>query len=144
MPSDRIQRQVDRLLDSAEQAFVDRDWALLAELASDALSLDPDSGDAQGFADAAHRNLGTPEETAVPSPAPPQPAAPSSFVGGRYEVREFLGEGAVAETALDTLEVATTLPVGDRALKRLLLDRLSSRPSCWANASGRVRWRQHE
>jgi len=36
MPSERIQRRIDALLDEAESAFASRDWARLQALASDA------------------------------------------------------------------------------------------------------------
>src|SRR5688572_7902558 len=96
MPSERAQRQIDRLLDEAEEAFAARDWQHVSRAAVDALSLDPDNTDARNFAEAARRNLG------APSGAPESPAVPvanlgaqqpSSFVAGRYAVRQFLGEG---------------------------------------------------
>lgn len=43
----------------------------------------------------------------TPQPAPPPPAIPTSFAGGRYQVKKFLGEGGkkkvylVHDTVLD-------------------------------------------
>ncbi len=98
MPSERIQRQVDRLLDEAEEALGRRDWSTVLERAVDALALDPENADARGFLDAAERALGgdgdRKQETRNTSPAPqPQSPLPSSFASGRYRVKSFLGEG---------------------------------------------------
>ena len=43
MVSERVQRQIDRLLDEAEQASENEDWATVANRAHWALDLDPDS-----------------------------------------------------------------------------------------------------
>ena len=40
MPSERIQRQIDRLLDEAEEAFLKEDWATVASRARAVLRLD--------------------------------------------------------------------------------------------------------
>jgi tetratricopeptide (TPR) repeat protein len=95
--SERIQRQIDRLLDAADQAFTARDWAALRDASSDVLSLDSENAEAKAFMAAAERNLSeglqapaaSPHGTLV-SPSAPQP---TSFANGRYEVRRFLGEG---------------------------------------------------
>ena len=57
MASERIQRQIDRLLDEAESAFAQRDWVALQEHARSVLDLDPDNSDASGFLAAAERAL---------------------------------------------------------------------------------------
>ena len=57
MPSERVQRQIDRLLDGAEDALTDRDWSRVRDLARDALALNPDNEDARTFLDAAERSL---------------------------------------------------------------------------------------
>ena len=59
MVSERIQRQIDRLLDDAEQSFIQRDWATLLDRAQDVLLLAPDSQDALAFQEAAQRALGS-------------------------------------------------------------------------------------
>ena len=109
MASERVQRQINRLLDEAEEAVTGRDWIRVRDCAQDVLALDPDNADAGAFAAAAERTLGgetlsaaVPDE--VPSPVPSQ-ALPTSFKEGRYMVKEFLGEGATKKVYLvhDTL-----------------------------------------
>ncbi len=95
MPSERIQRQIDRLLDEIEAAAASLDWSRVRELADGVLRLDPENEDAKAFLDAANRDTGvTPSPMLAPeverSQAPPLPA---SFAGGRYAVKSFLGEG---------------------------------------------------
>ncbi|MBI2886001.1 MAG: serine/threonine protein kinase, partial [Chloroflexi bacterium] len=113
MPSERIQRQIDRFLDEADQAMAQSDWARVGDRADNVLALDPENADAQAYLAAAQRRLGeaTPPplptaETArdaekqqatssAPSALSPQSSAPSpqSFAAGRYQVVRFLGEG---------------------------------------------------
>ena len=95
MTSDRIQRQIDRLLDEADRAFSTRDWAALQDAANDVLSLDGANAEAKTYLAAAQRNLAS--ETTPASPAPASSAVaspqPTSFANGRYTVKRFLGEG---------------------------------------------------
>jgi class 3 adenylate cyclase len=100
MPSERIQRQINRLLDEAEAAVARLDWDAVRAQADAVLALDPENADARTFLDAAVRaGAGA---TAFPSdirppasePAAAPPSMPSSFAAGRYVVRAFLGEGA--------------------------------------------------
>ncbi len=102
MVSERIQRQIDRLLDEAEQSFIQRDWATLLDRAQDVLLLAPDSQDALAFQEAAQRALGSissnlTDQEAQPVVAelktPPEVDQPASFADGRYQVKRFLGEG---------------------------------------------------
>ncbi|MDP6605706.1 MAG: hypothetical protein QF664_05555 [Dehalococcoidia bacterium] len=107
MPGERIQRRIDGLLDQAEAAADAEDWALAARRAREALTLDADNANAQmllasaqamdqasgSTPPAATRSEPSPSDRATAQPAMPQPAMPSAFAGGRYEVREFLGEG---------------------------------------------------
>src|SRR6266508_6062418 len=58
MASDRIQRQIDRLLDEAEGAVAGRDWAAVRGLAGHVLTLDPENAEARAFLAAAERGLG--------------------------------------------------------------------------------------
>ena len=95
MASERVQRQVDRLLDEAEEAVVRHQWDIVRARAESVLAFDPDNADAAAFVTAADRAKTT---TAPPPPsAIEQPTAaaaqPSSFANGRYQVKEFLGEG---------------------------------------------------
>ena len=57
MPSERIQRQIDALLDEAEAAIKLSDWVLVRDRAQNALALDPENGDAQGYLNASERAL---------------------------------------------------------------------------------------
>ncbi len=98
MPSERIQRQIDRLLDEAEAALGRREWPRVLELSQDALALDPENADARSFLDAAGRAgagaaPATPSQPASLTPDVPAVALPASFAAGRYAVRRFLGEG---------------------------------------------------
>jgi class 3 adenylate cyclase/Cdc6-like AAA superfamily ATPase len=97
LPSERIQRQIDRLLDETEAALVEHDWARVRTLAGDVLRLDPDNADARAFLAAAERDGGGGESASPSQPAATEaPSArplPKSFAGGRYDVRRFLGEG---------------------------------------------------
>jgi len=94
MPSVRIQRQIERLLDEAEAAVVERNWELVRERVVHILELDPDNVDAQAFAAAADRGIGN-ESKSPPlvSSASSRSVVPTSFGGGRYVVKRFLGEG---------------------------------------------------
>lgn len=100
MVSDRIQRQIDRLLDQAEEAVIEHQWDVVRARAQSVLAFDPDNHDAQAFIDASGRALNEhpdshvrPGETpSVPIEAAPQ-TIPTSFADGRYKVKRFLGEG---------------------------------------------------
>ena len=98
MVSDRIQRQIDRLLDQAEEAVESHQWDVVRARAGSVLALDPGNSDAVTFSAAAERSLGdSVSELDVPGSAVPTtsttPPAPPSFASGRYQVQEFLGEG---------------------------------------------------
>ena len=97
MASDRVQRQIDRLLDEAEAAITVSDWATVGDRARNVLRLDPENSDALSYLAAAERDTGS-SQPAQASPALPKISAPiakqpTSFAGGRYQVRRFLGEG---------------------------------------------------
>ena len=94
MLSVRIQRQIERLLDEAEAAVVARNWELVRERVLHVLELDPDNSDAQAFAAAADRGLANESGSTLVSPtASSRSVEPTSFGGGRYVVKKFLGEG---------------------------------------------------
>ena len=59
MASDRVQRQVERLLDEAEEAINNDDWASVSSRARAVLAIDPDNKDGQSYLAAAERALGT-------------------------------------------------------------------------------------
>ena len=102
MATERIQRRIDRLLDQVEEAAAQEDWEAVRRLSRQVLALDPDDADAPAFSAAPERSLGeSPAEPVVPSapirttPTPSTVSAvvPTSFANGRYQVKEFLGEG---------------------------------------------------
>ena len=100
MPSERVQRRIDKLLDEAEAAADVNDWPTMLARAESVLDVDADNEDATGFVAIARRNLGADtgpaagQEPAGPVAEEPAPALPSAFVSGRYEVQALLGEGA--------------------------------------------------
>jgi len=83
MPSERIQRQIDRLLDEAEEALSAGDWPLGQTLLRRVLARDPESSDANALLEVAERGL-TQVSSAGASPRPPgyRGGAPSRRVGG--------------------------------------------------------------
>ena len=116
MASDRIQRQIERLLDEAEEAITNEDWALVASRARAVLRLNPESSDALSYLAAAERDAETSQSQSEGpgSSAVPLHDQPASFANGRYEVKRFLGEGGKKKVYLaqDTLldrEVAFAL-----------------------------------
>jgi hypothetical protein len=76
MPSERTLRQIDRLLDEAEQAVEQRNWTLLRQHAQDVLLLDADNEDAQNFLAAAERALSASTPGAASAPATAEPHTP--------------------------------------------------------------------
>lgn len=97
MPTERIQRQVDLLLDEAGTAMSRREWDEVVEKARAALVMDPENEDAPVLLRAAEVNLGGSTASGAGSAAAavvePATSLPTSFVAGRYDVRRFLGEG---------------------------------------------------
>ncbi len=108
MASERLQRQIERLLDEAEEAISRFDWDALLQRSQAVLAMDPENRDALAFLATAERALATsgpastrPSPTSpqpASAPAPSQPTSPSAelrtrFASGRYQVRRFLGEG---------------------------------------------------
>jgi len=101
MPSERIQRRIDRLLDTAEEVADGKDWPAAAEAAREALSLDAQNDDAKALLAAAESMLAGASQlpasanravAAARFEAPVTPL-PTSFASGRYQVKRFLGEG---------------------------------------------------
>ena len=52
MPSERIQRRIEKLLDEADEAYAQQDWELVETTASSALGLDPENEDALAILEA--------------------------------------------------------------------------------------------
>lgn len=58
MTSERVQRQVERLLDEAEAAFDREDWEAVRSFVRRVLTLDPGNPDAAAYLGAAERATG--------------------------------------------------------------------------------------
>ncbi len=121
MPSERIQRRIDSLLDEADEAAAENNWATVSARAQAALTFDPDNGDALEYLAAAERGLqersggdGPSKPATTAPPTTTAPPHPERFAGDRYEVLRHLGDGGtkrvflVRDTRLDR-EVALAL-----------------------------------
>jgi hypothetical protein len=93
VPSGRVQRQIDRLLDEAEAAMAGLDWDTVQRRSQAALALDEQNEDARSYLAAADKAVGRAAPTGDSAPAAPSKPLPSSFASGRYAVRSLLGEG---------------------------------------------------
>ena len=101
MASDRRILRIERLLDEAEEAVARYDWEAVREAAQAVLAFDPDNSDATDLLTGAERALNAPLPTSsVPPPTSvaslatgPASDQPRSFANGRYQVKQFLGEG---------------------------------------------------
>jgi serine/threonine protein kinase len=101
MVSDRRRLGIERLLDEAEDAVTRYDWQAVREAAQAVLAFDPENSDALDLLTGAERAL----SVSAPTPASPNPTSvsssatsptsdqPRSFANGRYQVKQFLGEG---------------------------------------------------
>ena len=116
MVSERLQRQIDRLLDEADQAMGQRRWDLVRQHCQDVLDLDPDNADARAYLAAMERKQSSagdlsPDPSAEqggeskPATMPETKPLPALFANGRYQVKRFLGEGGKKKVYLahDTL-----------------------------------------
>ena len=72
MPTERIQRRIDGLLDEAEEAANHKDWPSVRMLATEVLGLDAANEDAPALLSAAERvsalDVGTPGPSNLPLP----------------------------------------------------------------------------
>jgi hypothetical protein len=113
MPSERVQRRIDELLDQAELAIRELDWSRVRETSLSILAADAENEDAATFLAMADPHVlpseagtgrGAAEDGSAPLPQVlpdghlPQggeegSALTESFTGGRYQVSRFLGEG---------------------------------------------------
>ncbi len=138
MASERILRQVDRLLDEAEESVSRLDWSVVRERARAVLGLEPGNTDAVAYLEAAERELGDSEGALANRPlarmtSHPEPDKkdPASFANGRYEVQKFLGQGGkkrvyLAQDTLFDREAAFALikaggPYSRRGLNRIFV-----------------------
>ena len=121
MATERLRRRIENLLDEAEAAISQHDWEMVRGHAQSVLALDPDNPDGIALIEAAERAAGASDGPIAYTPAPvpasvPTPVLtqPTSFANGRYQVKDFLGEGGKKKVYLahDTLldrEVAFAL-----------------------------------
>ena len=91
MASDRIQRQIDRLLDEADEAAAQQDWETVRARAQHVLTFDPENREGQAFLSAARRALeGTPPTVGLttsveqPAAAVDETQAQDSLAGGVF------------------------------------------------------------
>ncbi len=98
MPSERVRRRIDRLLDRIDAAESEQLWDQVRTLSLDVLDVDAENDEASAHLRAAERRLdsdGFEESSAATATtgalAPSD--TPSSFDNGRYEVKSLLGEG---------------------------------------------------
>ncbi|MGI8550041.1 MAG: AAA family ATPase [Dehalococcoidia bacterium] len=82
MPSERVQRRIERLLDTAEQAMDQSDWARARASVQEVLSLDPNNVDARTYLTAADGML---QETTVSAVSTAPDGNVSAAPGGRTE-----------------------------------------------------------
>ena len=105
MTSERVQRQIDRLLDQAEEAMALRQWADLRATCEVVLNLDPENSDAVRYLELANNSLGTddvsdssdihePSPDRSPEPevgtSPPPPNAPRNAESAWQRLEKFL------------------------------------------------------
>ena len=96
MPSERIQRQIDRLLDESEEAISSQDWTLVAERARSVLRLDPENQDAVSYLAAAERDSSSPTRLGQPG-EPGQPARPVAADSSRDRLEQYIPKELLAK-----------------------------------------------
>jgi len=126
MPSERVQRRIDALLDESDAALTAGNWSSAAEFARAVLAMDADNEDATAYLRAAENAAGGPTEQPTgqtsaivtveheASSGTSTSDTPTSFANDRYQISKFLGEGGKKRVYLahDTLldrEVAFAL-----------------------------------
>ena len=109
MASDRLQRQIERLLDEADQTITGEDWSTVSSRARSVLAIDPENTDRLAYLATADQALGASapqpptQSTLSPPMAAPTPE-PTSFANGRYQVKRFLGEGGKKKSTRPTTQ----------------------------------------
>ncbi len=98
MASDRLQRQIERLLDEADLAITGEDWSTVSSRARSVLAIDPENTEGLAYLATADRALDAsasqpPTQSTLSPPIVAPIPAPTSFANGRYQVKRFLGEG---------------------------------------------------
>jgi serine/threonine protein kinase len=98
MASDRLQRQIEWLLDEADLAITGEDWSTVSSRARSVLAIDPENAEGLAYLATADRALDAsasqpPTQSTLSPPILAPIPAPTSFANGRYQVKRFLGEG---------------------------------------------------
>ena len=70
MPSERIQRRIEKLLDEADEAYARQDWELVETTTKSALGLDPQNAAALAILAAQARVIGRTDPFATAHPPP--------------------------------------------------------------------------
>ncbi len=86
MASERIQRRIGLLLDEADEAVAQGDWALVRDCSRKALVIDPENQEALTFLAIAERGLETQDTSSLepaPVPSATTPASPAAPPTGR-------------------------------------------------------------
>jgi len=78
MTTERVQRQIDRLLDETEEAMANDDWATVSSRAKAVLALDPDNKDGQVYPAASERAQGSSSAATGEGPDTDESTAPAS------------------------------------------------------------------
>ena len=103
MPSERVQRRIDRLLDQAEEAADSREWKSVLGSVAGVIALDAENEDALAFREMAEKasqaepgdsqSIDSTSEAGTSNGTVAADEVPSSFADGRYTVLRLLGEG---------------------------------------------------
>ena len=75
MPSERVQRRVDRLLDRIDAAEADERWDEVRTLALDVLDIEPEDVEAAAYLRASERRLGSEDPQVAQAATPPSSSA---------------------------------------------------------------------
>ena len=145
MASERLQRQIERLLDEADQAITQEDWSTVGSRARSVLAIDPENTEGTAYLAAAERALGTsaPPPTSQPQTSSAIPDHPTNFAGGRYQVKGLLGEGGKKRVYLAN-DITLDREVAFALIKTEGLDDTSrTRIQREAQAMGRLGSHQH-
>jgi len=99
MPSERVQRRIDKLLDQAEEFADEQDWVKVRDTALSVLAVSSGDEDAKSFLAMAKPHLSElpdvedPAEELSDAAVTKTQDTPSTFADGRYTVSRLLGEG---------------------------------------------------
>lgn len=100
MPSERIQRRIDALLDQAEEAIVVQNWPTAAAAARAVLGIDAENEDAPALLRAAEANLSAPTTTSTPTAEAPSAVTQPSPRSVRLARRDACRAGRRAASHL--------------------------------------------